>query len=184
MWWLWFLPAAILVVVVIVWIVRSSRVYNKVFSDAHCHEVADKLPALKEGAVTHPILSEQDAPKPPADPRFLLTSVGLALVYTIRPDGEQYQHHLSVSLATHGYTAHAVGDMFIRLLAHLLGVEMSRLQLAVSSSTVHHAVFTLSREEHEEYAMRPVALLTSDGLAKFREEWTASLHTVQWERLP
>jgi hypothetical protein len=87
-------------------------------------------------------------------------------------------------LANRPYTAHAVGDVFICFLAHLLGIGMERLRIRFSSRTVHHAEFTLSALEHQQYADRPVASLSPDELAAFRRHWALSGRRERWERIP
>src|SRR5262245_33708478 len=105
MWW-WIIPV-VAVLLVLIWIIRAGGVYKKVFADSHFQEVVDSLPALKQAARERPIRSKQDAPQSAADPRSLLTSAGLALVYTVSPDANGWYHHLSVSLPARGYTTHA-----------------------------------------------------------------------------
>src|SRR5262249_54228871 len=138
MWWI-IVPVGVVLALVAVWFFYSGRLSRRVFADEHFQEVAAKLPALKRAALEQPVLTEADLPRPPNDPRALLTDVGLAVVYTISPEGDAYSHHLSVSLPARGYTAHAVGDMFMWFLARLLGIEMNRLRLGISPTTVHHA---------------------------------------------
>jgi hypothetical protein len=166
------------------WLLESHRVYTKVFSDDHFHEVAARLPALKRAALERRFDSESDTICTPEDPRGMLTSAGLAVLYLVGRQGPWFHHDLSVSLTIRPYTAHAVGDVFVHFLAHLLGVGMERLGLRVSSRTVHHAAFTFSALEHQQFADRPVASLSLDELAAFRRQWALSVWMVRWERIP
>ncbi len=82
------------------------------------------------------------------------------------------------------YTIHAVRNVFGCFLGRLLGIGMERLHLRVSSRTDHHAGFTLSAEEQEQFANRPVAPLSAEELAAFRRDWALSWRTGWWERIP
>ncbi len=106
------------------------------------------------------------------------------MLYLVGHQGDWFHHDLSVNSSIRGYTTHAVGDMFIYLLVWLLGVEMDRLRLWVSSRAVHHAAFTLSAREHEQFAGQPVAPLSPEELAAFRRDWALSRRAVRWERIP
>jgi hypothetical protein len=165
------------------WLLRSFEAYAKVFSDEHFREVSARLPALKRAALERVLVPEANAVCTPEDPRGMLTSAGLAVLYLVGREGDWFHHYLSVSSPTLGYTAHAVGDMFTCLLVRLLGVGVDRLRLWVSSRTVHHAAFTLSAGEHEHFAGQPVTPLSPEELAAFRRDWILSWRAVRWERI-
>jgi hypothetical protein len=74
--------------------------------------------------------------------------------------------------------------MFTCLLVQLLGVGVDRLRLWVTSRAVHHAAFTLSAGEHEQFAGQPVTPLSPEVLAAFRRDWALSWRAVRWERVP
>ena len=156
------------------WLLDSHRAYTKVFSDDHFHEVAARLPALKRAALARLVFSESDAVCTPEDPRGMLTSAGLAVLYLIGREGRWFHHDLSVSLPIRAYTIHAVGNVFGCFLARLLGIGRERLHLHLSSRSVHHTGFTLSAEEHEQFADRPVTPLSPEELAVFRRHWALS----------
>jgi hypothetical protein len=166
------------------WLLDSHRVYTKVFCDDHFHEVAARLPALKRAALERVFDSEPDAVCTPEDSRGMLTSAGLAVLYLVGRQGSWFHHDLSVSVPIRPYTAHAVGDVFICFLAHLLGIGMERLRLRVSSRIVHHAEFTLSALEHQQFADQPVASLSLDvgslppTLGAVREEGKVGAYSV------
>jgi hypothetical protein len=181
---MWWLLIGILLALAVLWLLAGYVGYQEVFADEHLREVAARLPALKRAALERVIAPGADAACTPEDPRAMRTSVGLAVLYLVGREGDWFHHHLSVSLPDRRYTAHAVGDLFLWLLARLLGVGMDRLRLGISRRTVHHAVFTLSAEEHERFAARPVAPLSPEELSAFRREWARSWRTVGWERLP
>jgi hypothetical protein len=166
------------------WLLESHRVYTKVFCDDHFHEVAARLPALKRAALERVISWESDAVCTPEDPRGMLTSAGLAVLYLIGREGRWFHHDLSVSLSIRAYTIHSVGNVFGCFLARLLGIGMERLHLYMSSRSVHHTGFTLSAEEHEQFAERQVTPLAPEELAAFRRDWSLSWRTGAWERIP
>jgi hypothetical protein len=165
------------------WLLRGLGVYTKVFADERFREVAARLPALKQAALERVVSSESDAVCTSEDPRGMLTSAGLAVLYLVGRQGPWFHHNLSVSLPVRAYTAHAIGDVFICFLTHLMGIGMERLSLRVSSKTVHHAEFTLSTLEHQQFTDRPVLSLSPEELAAFRRHWTLSWRRG-WERIP
>jgi hypothetical protein len=166
------------------WLLESHRVYTRVFSDEHFHEVATRLPALKRAALARLVFSESDAVCTPEDPRGMLTSAGLAVLYLIGQEGRWFHHDLSISSPSRAYTIHAVGNVFGCFLARLLGIGKERLHLHISSRSIHHAGFTLSTEEHEQFADRPVTPLSPEELSAFRRHWALSWRTGSWERIP
>jgi hypothetical protein len=166
------------------WLLRGFESYTKAFSDEHFGEVGARLPALKRAALERVIVPESDAVCTPQDPRGMLTSAGLTVLYLVGREGDWFHHDLSVSSPTRGYTAHAVGDMFTRLLVRLLGVGVDRLRLWVSSRAVHHAAFSLSAGEHEQFAGQPVTPLSPQELVAFRQDRALSWRAVRWERIP
>lgn len=166
MWWV----VAGFAVVAIFWILSRVRLYNKVFSVSHLMEFAHALPALKEAAMRIAMAGEGGAAPAPGDGRAILTSAGLAFVYTIgaNPQG-RYVHHASVSIPGR-VTTHAVGEMFILLWAKLLGVGYERLALEVSKATVHHGEFVLDESEQAAFLERPVETPTENALKAFEAE--------------
>jgi len=166
------------------WLLKGFEAYTKVFSDEHFQEVGTRLPALKRAALERVIVPQAAEVCTPEDPRGLLTSAGLTVLYLIGHKGDWFHHDLSVSSTARGYVAHAVGGMFTGLLVRLLGVGVDRLRLWVSSRAVHHMAFTLSAEEHELFASQPVTPLSPEELTAFRVDWALSSRTIRWERIP
>ncbi len=166
------------------WLLRGFAAYNRVFSDEHFQEVSARLPALKRAALERVIVPGSDAVCMSEDPRGLLTSAGLTVLYLVGREGDWFHHDLSINSPSCGYTTHAVGEMFIYFLVRLLGVEMDRLRLGVSPRAVHHAAFTLSTGEHEQFAGQPVTPVSPEELAAFRRDWALSWREERWERIP
>jgi hypothetical protein len=185
----WFTIGILLILVVLLtlaglWLFDSYRAYAKVSADQHFREVEARLPALKRAALERIISSASDAVCTPEDPRGMLTSAGLAVLYLIGREGCCFHHDLSVSWPNRAYTPRAVGNMFICFLAHLLGVGLERLYLRVSSKTVHHAAFTLNTEEQDQFASRALTCLSSEELAAFRGDWALGWKRIKWECVP
>jgi hypothetical protein len=175
------LTIIVLLILTALWLLDSHRAYAKVFADEHFREVAARLPALKRAALERVVLSASDAVCTSDDPRGMLTSAGLAVLYLIGREGCWFHHDLSVSWSIRAYTPHAVGNLFICFLARLLGIGMERLWLRVSLKTVHHAAFTLNTEEQEQFANRELTCLPSEELAAFRQDWALSSKNTAWE---
>ena len=166
------------------WLLDNHRVYTRVFSDDHFHEVAARLPALKRAALARLVFSESDAVCTPEDPRGMLTSAGLAVLYLIGCEGRWFHHDLSVSMPSRAYTINAIGNRFGCFLTRLLGIGMERLHFHISSRSIHHTVFNLNAEEHQQFADRSVTPLSPEQLAAFHRHWALSWQTGSWERIP
>lgn len=186
---IWFTIGILLILIVLLtlaglWLLDSYRDYAKVFADEHFREVAARLPALKRAALERIISPASDEVCTPQDPRGMLTSAGLTVLYLIGREGCCFHHDLSVSWPIRAYTPRAVGNMFLCFLAHLLGIGLERLYLRVSSKTVHHAAFTLNTEEQDQFADRALTCLSSEELAAFREDWAPGWKRIKWECVP
>jgi hypothetical protein len=178
------LSSALVLILASLWLLDSHRIYSRVFSDDHFHEVATHLPALKRAALARLVFSESDAVCTPEDPRGMLTSAGLAVLYLIGCEGRWFHHDLSVSMPSRAYTIHTVGNRFGCFLARLLGIGMERLQFHFSSRRIHHTVFTLNADEHRQFADRSVTPLSPEQLAAFRRHWALSRRMGSWQRIP
>lgn len=185
----WFTIYIVLLTIIVLltlsglWLLDSHRAYQKIFADEHFREVAARLPALKLAALERVILPASDAVCTSEDPRGMLTSAGLAVLYLIGREGCCFHHALSVSWVSRSYTPHAIGNMFLCFLARLLGIGMERLCFRISAKTVHHTAFTLSALEQQQFADRPVASLSLDEIGAFRRHWALSGRRVRWERI-
>jgi hypothetical protein len=181
--WGW-ICAGTAVVTVVGWIVLRGATYRRIFANAHFTEVAQGVARIKVAAMERVIASDEDEVRSAADPRALITSAGLAMVYTVRRIEDRFVHHYhySVSVAG-GYTAHAVGETFVLFAAKLLSVPFEFLALGVGQSTVHHAEFQLSPSEQAEFARRPVPEVSLGEITAFRGEWLEASKRLQWQRL-
>ena len=174
--------AGVAVAALVGWVVFRGAVYRRLFGDGHFLEVARGVGRVKAAALDKVIASDEDEVRSPADPRALVTSAGLALLYTVRRVEDRFVHHYSVSVAG-GYTAHAVGETFVLFVAKLLGVPFESLALGVGRSTVHHAEFQLSAGEQSEFTGRPVPEVSPAEVTAFRGEWVEARKHLRWQRL-
>jgi len=195
-----FIGGAILLAFLICWGFTWGRVVRTLCSDAHFQEVAGKVPALKQAALENPVRAEQNAPQPadqatglltsilmgwynfsvalqaPDDPRCFRTTAGLAVTYTVIPDGGKNDHHLWLRLPAAARGAAIMGRQMDEVLitlscfvARLLGVEKWSFQPR-SLRYAQHVVFTMNGEENEEFAKRPVQILSPEWLKVFRRQ--------------
>jgi len=103
--WVW-ICVALAIAALVGRIVFRGATYRRIFADGHFTDAAQGVARLKAAALERVIASDEDEVRSPADPRALVTSAGLALVYTVRRMEDRFVHHYSVSVAG-GYTAHA-----------------------------------------------------------------------------
>lgn len=134
-----------------------------IFSDKHYAEVAQGLVGVKAAALAR--VNEDESPPTPDDPRVLRTSADLVVLYTITPQKSEFAHQYSVSTAGR-VTLGAVGEIFSVYIAYLLGVDVSRIECRVSENRVFHTYFTLTPDEQEEFAARPVTVPSDAAEAK------------------
>ena len=174
--------AGIAVAALVGWIVFRGAAYRRLFADGHFLEVAKGVSRIKAAALDKVIVSGVNEVRLPDDSRALVTSAGLALLYTIRRVEDRFVHHYSVSAAG-GYTAHAVGETFVLFVAKLLGVPFESLALGVGRSTVYHAEFQFSTVEQSEFAVRVVPEVSLAAVAAFRSAWVEARKQLQWQQL-
>lgn len=174
--------AGVVIVALVGWFVIRGATYRRIFADGHFAEVARGVARIKAAALERVIASDEDEMGSPADPRTLVTSGGLALVYTVTRMKDRFVHHYSVSVAG-TYTAHAVGETFVLFVAKILGVPFELLALSVSRSTVHHAEFRLSSPEQAAFAERPVPEISLAEITAFRRERIEVSKQLQWQPL-
>jgi hypothetical protein len=198
----WYIGGAILLAFLICWAFTWGRVLRALSSDEHFQEVAAKVPALKQAALENPVLAENDAPQPPDeapsllgaiflgwyrfggttrapdDARCLRTTAGLTVIYAVIRGGAKYDHHLWLRLPAAARGAAGMGRQMDQVLVtfscfigRLLGVEKWSLQPRVHPN-IHHVVFTLDCEGHEELATRPVLAPSPEWLKTFRRQMT------------
>ena len=174
---MWLVIVVVLAIVALAWwyVPRRAR-YGRVFGDQHFTEVARGVARIKTAAMERPDVALVHAP---TDPRLLVTSKGLVLLYTLTRTGDRFEHHYSLSLGG-GYTAHAPGATFVLFVAKLLGVPFQTLALSVAPSTAHHAEFHLSAAEQEGFTNRPVPEPTPDEIMAFRREFFDVRERLQW----
>jgi hypothetical protein len=174
--------AGLVIAAVVGWIVFRARAYRRLFADESFLEVAGEVARLKVAALNKITTLDEDESSSPTDPRALVTSVGLALFYTVRRIDDRFVHHYSVSVAGR-YTAHTVGEGFALFVAKLLGVPFEALTLEIGPSAVHHAEFHLSSAEQSRFAVSAVAKLSLAEITSFRKEWLEARKYLRWKRL-
>ncbi|HNN96031.1 MAG TPA: hypothetical protein PKI03_27340 [Pseudomonadota bacterium] len=158
-------------------VVRRAGFYRRFFSDPHLREVASALPALRRTGL------DQLAATNPVEPRPVVSSLGLVILYTVRNNGEEggFVHHLSVSLGG-GYTPHAVGAYFLIFALRGLGVDPRQVGLGMSPSHIFHCEWTLSPTEEAEFAGREVPVI-----ADVRAAWQECVQLraqIRFDRTP
>lgn len=171
------------IVLALLWHLVRGRKYKRLFTFTHFLEVTSTVSAIKAAALFHADRSPgRSSPIPVVEPRRVVTSAGLVLCYTITPEGNSYNHHLSVSQDGR-QTAYTVGDMFTWWVLHILGVDIRQCSLQISPSMVHFASWTFDREEHAEFSGRAVGEASEPELLEFNKEWLRSWRTVKWEHI-
>jgi hypothetical protein len=171
--------------------------YHRYFADGHFTEVAQGVARIKAAALERVVASKKDEVRSTADPRVLVTSAGLRLVYTGRRMEDRFVHHYSVSMA-YCFTAGLVGKRFVLFVAKVLGVPLDSLALGVGRTTVHHvhhadfrfaspdtghhAEFQFSSPEQAAFAERAVPEVSVAEITAFRKEWFEASERLRWEQ--
>ena len=162
----------------VIWLVVRLRFATGLLAEEHLLEVARGVPRLKAAALERVIVTEEDIVRLPEDPRMLVTSAGLAVMYTVNKEG-QFVHHYSMSVPGTSM-AHAVGERLVLLVARLLGIPFERLALSVSSR-LYHAEFRLSEAEEAEFVSRPVPELSVAEVNSFLRGISEARGHLQWQ---
>jgi hypothetical protein len=169
----------VFVILIARYVSKRGRIYKRVFADEHFLEIARRVAALKAGALER-IDDQEGLADPRTDPRAMITGAPLVFVYTINTDGSNYDHQLSVSVP--GYTAHAVGDMFLRWALELLDVDLDDCELVILPSTVHFVHWRYGAEQQARFVARPLAEADKARLAEFRQARRTSGVSNRWRR--
>jgi hypothetical protein len=150
------------------WIILRGRYYKKILSDPHLLEFAQllakvRLAALEKHSESARLAHQQN------DPRAVVTSRGLAMVYTIRRKGEDFTHCLSVGLRGR-YTPRAVGGTFIALASLLLKQDLHKFHLSLGTRHLHICTFTLDEMEHANFRQREVSVPELEHISALHAE--------------
>jgi len=142
----------LVIVAIVLWMSRRSRLYRRIFNDDHYAEIARW--ASKVIGI-HPVESPSID-----DGTAVVTSAGVALAYTSSVDDDGNRSiHFSVSQQG-GTTTRAVGGRVLFLLVRLLHTNNSKSELFASESTVHHVIFTMRADKTWE--VQPVTATVAD----------------------
>jgi len=160
-------------------IVSRARVYGRLFGDDHFIELGRGLAGVKAAALDR-IADGVDA-EPPArgDPRALLTSSGLLVVYTITWHETEFVHHCSVG-ATRSVTAHAVGETFVLFAATVLGLPIGKMTFRLAESTVHHGEAVVDQAGHRELVAAGPVVVTPNNVADLRRQAMEARTGIRW----
>jgi hypothetical protein len=176
----WF-GLGLVVAVLTAMLVSRGRAYRRLFADEHFLEIARAAHGLKAAAIAEPIDVHGAPPNVPGDARFLLTTAGLAVVYTVVKEEQAFIHHLSVS-NSNGITANAVGATFVAYVARLVGLPLSKMTFEVGVSTVHHGEVRLDAAEHEALGALPIPEVSPANVAELWRAAMGARSQMSWKR--
>jgi hypothetical protein len=166
----WVAGAVVVALLLVIWwLVVRGRAYRRVFADEHIVEFARAIAGLKRAAIAGVEEGELGAPLGSDDRRQVLTDGGLLLCYTISRQGEEYHHHLSLSMAGR-YTPAAVGRCFVAYAGLLLGVPPGVLAVGRSENSYFHAQFGLAAEGQAEFERAEVQVPPPAAAAQVQAE--------------
>ena len=173
----WFVLALIVLAALV--IVPRMRMYGRLFGDEHFVEIARGLGRIKTAALAH-VASADEAPSSPAeDPRILVTTERLVVVYTVKQRDADFVHHCSVSVAG-GVTAHAVGSTFLVFVVKVLRLPIAKMIFAFADTTVHHGEAVVDAAAHAALAAAPVVGVTASNVGEIRREAMEARDGVRW----
>lgn len=168
--------AVVVVALVVGLVLRARRRFGSVFALDHVHAFVAQVDAIRAAA-----LDRFDTPvKMPGDPRATVSPAGLAMLYTMRPEGGGYRHHLSLSHIG-GPTTRAVGGPFLLLAVKRLHVPGMEVGLGVAPSGVHHAEWVLDEEGQAMFVDRDPPALDDEALATVLAGCRDEAATVAWQ---
>jgi hypothetical protein len=133
----WFLIVAF--VALTWWVVTKALRYRRLYADGHLMELARGLEALRAAPGTREVREEGLVP-------HFITSAGLIVAYSWRPDGSDFVHHLSLS-HQRGPIAQGAASTLLAFSLDLLGVDLASAQSGTSARLVTHAAFRLTAAE-------------------------------------
>lgn len=154
--WLWVLGAVVLLV-----LFRISVKYRRAFSPEHLREFSQGVFDLRDEA-------ERARVRESDDPVFRVTMADIALMYSIRADGDVMVHHISMSHRK-GYLARALGGRLFLFVLFLLNPR-AEVTVWIGKTDVYHLVFPLGEAGHHEVMGRVNPVETEAGAARFFEE--------------
>lgn len=114
-------------------------------------------------------LDNQSAGPEGAEPDYFITSAGLAFLYSVRSEGEEQVHHLSLSYFGQPL-AYAAATVFLAFTARLLRVAPERLAVSRSRQGIYHASFRLGAAEHAELLNRQIEIPAADRIKSIQAE--------------
>ena len=165
------LAGGVLLAVGVIGILLWQHSLNRtLLTGEHLREIAAKLGPVKAAALARPTESAAVFAPVPADPCLLTTSRGLLVYYSLSIDQDLYCHQLLLTVVG-GATPRRAGLTLVYFLAYLLAIPYERIDLAISTSTVHHLQFFLNREEHEAIATRTIPSPRPEQVVSLRQQW-------------
>lgn len=173
---------------------RVLNKYQLIFAKEHFIEFAEQLADLKKklqtklnlpAAISDPSnqkdspkddqsdnqMGNQPVPSEPAEtePDYFITSAGLAFLYSVRSEGEERAHHLSLSYFGQPL-AYAAATTFLAFTARLLRVAPERFAVSRSRQGIYHASFRLSAAEHADLLNRQIEIPAADRIKSIQLE--------------
>ena len=157
--------------------------YQFIFAKEHFIEFAQALAELKkkhlEGFTDSRPFERPERPERPertnrteisptdAPPHFV-TSAGLALLYSVRPEGPRTAHHLSLSYRGQPI-AYAAATTFLAFAARLLGIPPERLAVSRSPRGVYHAHLLMTEPEYADFREREIEIPYPDQIREIQK---------------
>lgn len=160
---------------------RTLIKYQLIFAKEHFIEFAEQLADLKnkllqsapgvpdEGGEPTNQKDNQKDHRPEAEPDYFITSAGLAFLYSVRSEGEERAHHLSLSYFGQPL-AYAAATTFVAFAARLLRVPPERFVVSRSQQGIYHASFRLSAAEHAELLNGQIEIPPADTIKSIQLE--------------
>lgn len=173
----WLLLAFVLLFALFV--VSRARVYGRLFGDEHFIELGRGLATVRAAAIERIIDEGSEKPPSRGDPRALLTSSGLLVVYTVSKRGAAFVHHCSVG-ATRSVTAHAVGETFVLFVAKVLRLPIEKMAFQIADSTVHHGEAVLDEAAHRALVSTTIIVVTETNVADLRRQAMEAREGIRW----
>src|SRR5262249_2380930 len=113
-------------------------------------------------------------------PGAMVTSAGIAALYTIERDDEKYVHQLSMSHEGYWFAEQAA-KVLVAYVHQLLGLDATPIALGLAGGRRYYMAFELEPDDQEAFVSRPVPVPTMEKLPVIYKECLERAQHLKFE---